>query len=254
MLIVLKAVLFIGGLTALALLVHLLVRRTVPLHVLEAHHPVAGVLLTLVGSVYGIVLAFVLVAVWQGFEDARTIVSMEASAAGNVARLARGLPAPTGPALHDATVAYLEAVIRDGWPRMAEAHRSAEVDQRIATMWRLLVTFEPRSEGTRNVHLEALDQMGDLATQRGLRLLASRYQLPHLLWVVLIIGGIATLCFVNFFGLRYPRSEALMTIVVALLLSAAIYTILALHQPFSGDVRVPPAHMEEELSLLQEGS
>ena len=56
-----------------------LVRRSVELSTLEAHHDVAGFILAVVGVVYAVLLAFVVVIVWQQFDSSRSDADREAT-------------------------------------------------------------------------------------------------------------------------------------------------------------------------------
>ncbi|HKQ99153.1 MAG TPA: hypothetical protein VJT09_00690, partial [Pyrinomonadaceae bacterium] len=77
------------------LLAHLglhLVRRKVPLTTLQAHHEVAGFIIGVLGAIYAVLLAFVVVVVWNQFEDAKAAVGREANKLNDLARMAEGFP------------------------------------------------------------------------------------------------------------------------------------------------------------------
>ena len=56
-----------------------LVRRSVTLSTLESHHEVAGFILAVVGVVYAVLLAFVVIVTWEQFEEARADADREAA-------------------------------------------------------------------------------------------------------------------------------------------------------------------------------
>jgi cytochrome c oxidase assembly factor CtaG len=76
----------VGGLYA--------VRRKVPAQILREEHDVAGFAFGVIGSFYGVVLAFVIVAVWQRFERATEKVQDETVAIANLYTLSQGLGEP----------------------------------------------------------------------------------------------------------------------------------------------------------------
>ncbi|MGA9523648.1 MAG: DUF4239 domain-containing protein [Myxococcaceae bacterium] len=249
----LQALLIVGGATAAAVLVQRFVRRKVALEVLQAHHEVAGVLMGLVGGMYGILIAFVIVALWSDFEEAREIVASEAIALADLSRLASTLPAPTGPRTQQRVLEYLEVLTGEEWDRMAEGSTSARANELVTAIWSGIVGFEPRTERERNLHLTSLQALDRFSDMRRLRILMSRRALPTLLWVVLISGGVIVLGFANFFGLRYPRSQSLMTGATAATVALALYTVVALGRPYQGAIRVPRGEVEEVLTLLESG-
>src|SRR4051794_14548805 len=108
------AVLFVGIVAitvGLSIAGVLIVRRKVDASVLEPHHDVAGFILAVVGVVYAVLLAFVVVIVWQQFEDARADADREAAvllAVGHTGTTLRDLGADPRQALR----AYADVVVR----------------------------------------------------------------------------------------------------------------------------------------------
>src|SRR6516164_8312999 len=76
----------------LSVLGMLLVRRRVPFNELSSYHEVAGYLLSVVGTLYAVLLGFVVVDAMQHMQDVRGLVSMEASGLANVFLCSEGLP------------------------------------------------------------------------------------------------------------------------------------------------------------------
>ena len=86
------AVMCVGGVLLLSLAGLLLVRRTVPLDLLAEHNEVAGYIYTVIGAVYGVLLAFVVLVVWQQHIDAQADGAREAGLLADVYRDADVLP------------------------------------------------------------------------------------------------------------------------------------------------------------------
>ena len=73
----------------LALLGLAVVRRSVPHDRLARHTDVAGYVYAVIGVIYAVILAQVVVAAWEEYRDARAIAAAEANAVLNLARLAQ---------------------------------------------------------------------------------------------------------------------------------------------------------------------
>ena len=87
-----------------------------------------------------------------------------------------------------------------------------------------------------------------------MRLLASREGIPPLIWVVLVGGGIATVLFTYFFGLKSLRAHLAMTALYVASIGFVLFLIAAVDYPFGGSVRVTPHAMElvlQRISMLQ---
>src|SRR5436305_1854749 len=67
--------------------------------------------------------------------------------------------------------------------------------------------------------------------------------LPEQLWWVLMAGGVITIGFTYFFGVRSLGAQILMVAALAGMISLTLFLILSLDLPFSGDLAVPPTAM-----------
>ena len=130
--------------TAVSLGGLILVRRSVTLSTLESHHDVAGFILAVVGVVYAVLLAFVVIVTWEQFEDARTIADGEAAHVSGLYRISLALPSG-GPEMRIALRDYTQSVVAKEWPEMAEHHReSRHTDLALTRVWASLRAAEPQ--------------------------------------------------------------------------------------------------------------
>src|SRR3712207_5647115 len=70
------------------------VQRLVPAEKRQEHNDVAGFLYAVVGVVYAVLLALLVIAVWEQYEGARETVESEANSVAEIAWLAHRLPEP----------------------------------------------------------------------------------------------------------------------------------------------------------------
>ena len=99
-----------------------IVRRRVTLPVPDTQHEVAGFIIGVLGAIYAVLLAFVVVAVWDQFGDAKTIVEREANQLNDLSRMAQGFPASVQQRALEGLRAYGHSVIdveRAGEPENA---------------------------------------------------------------------------------------------------------------------------------------
>ena len=78
------ALLTVAGTVGLAILGLLLVRRLVPLDLLQMHHEVGGYIIGVMGTIYAVILAFVVFAVWDQYQIASVAVVAEANSLGDL--------------------------------------------------------------------------------------------------------------------------------------------------------------------------
>jgi Na+/proline symporter len=103
----------IGLGTLLAMVGPGLVRRYVTLDRLTANNEIAGFKFATVGVLYAVLLAFVIIVVWQKFSDAEVTVAQEAGAAATIYRLSQGMGEKPGADLRGAVSTYLKLTVTD---------------------------------------------------------------------------------------------------------------------------------------------
>jgi uncharacterized membrane protein YgaE (UPF0421/DUF939 family) len=73
-----------------------LVQRIVPSQLRQQHNDVAGFIYAVLGVIYAVLIALMVIAVWEDYAAARDTVESEASELDDVFRLAHPLPDPQG--------------------------------------------------------------------------------------------------------------------------------------------------------------
>jgi hypothetical protein len=225
--------------TLLAMAGPVIVRRFVKLEQLRVNNEVAGFKFATVGVLYAVLLAFVVLVVWQKYNDADADVAHEAAAAATVYRLSYGLDDQHGAAIRKAMSDYLDAAIKQDWPAMEYGKGSDAGGRAMNALYEALLKFHVDSN--ENVLLaELLRQVDTVSVSRRSRILAANGAVPDILWMTLFGGAILTVCFTFFFGVENLHAQTLMTGALALLTFAGLLTVVAIDQPFGGGVRVPP--------------
>ena len=106
-------VLVIGGICLVALAGLELVQRLVPAVSRQPHNDVAGFIYAALGVIYAVLLALVVIAVWEEYGQASETVEQEANAAADIYWLAHRLPEPRGPHVQELARSYAEVVVHE---------------------------------------------------------------------------------------------------------------------------------------------
>src|SRR5918998_5830345 len=101
------------------------VRRLVPAERRREHNDVAGFIYAVVGVIYAVLLALMVIAVWEEHEAAKATVREEANGLADVFWLAHSLPEPDGPRLQGLARSYARVVAEEEWPLMARGEGSS---------------------------------------------------------------------------------------------------------------------------------
>ena len=228
-----------------------LVQRLVSSELRKQHNDVAGFIYAVIGIVYAVMLALVVVAVWEDYEAARDTTDREANELAEIFWLAHQFPEPRQRQIQELTRSYARVVVEEEWPLMAEGRSSPRAWALLDEMRAVIEGFEPRTKAGQVLYQEGLTQIHDLANARRMRLVEANEGIPAILWVVLGIGGIVTVGFTYLFGLENTQVHRLMVAALAGLITLVLLTIGALDYPFSGGARIGTGAFELVLNRFE---
>jgi hypothetical protein len=243
---VVYGVLVVGGTCLVALAGLEVVQRLVPVTSRQRHNDVAGFIYAALGVIYAVLIALVVIAVWEEYDAASVTVEQEANALAEIFWLGHRLPEPEGSHIQELCRSYAHEVVHKEWPLMeqGEAPLMTQVEQ-TPTGWTLiddirasLQEVEPQTQADEQLYAEGLDQVQRLADARRMRLVAAEEGVPAVLWSVLIFGGIAAVSFTYLFGLENTWAHRLMVVTLAAVIGLVLFTIGAMEHPFSGGARI----------------
>ena len=238
--------LVISGICLLSLGGLEVVQRLVPTASRQPHNDVAGFIYAALGVIYAVLLALVVIAVWEEYGAASETVEQEANALAEIAWLAHRLPEPEGSHIQELCRSFAEEVVHKEWPLMEQGQAPLMTQtQGTPAGWTIiddiranLQEFQPRTAADEQLYAEGLDQVQRLADARRMRLVAAEEDIPGVLWAVLIFGGIAAIGFTYLFGLENTWAHRLMVVTLAAVIGLVLSTIGALEHPFSGGARI----------------
>lgn len=220
-----------------------LMRRRVDFTVLEANNSFAGAMYSMIGLVYGVYLAFTIIAVWEQFSAAGEIVTAEATSLSALWRDAQVMPPEDRTAIQGQLLRYTESVVSDEWQTMARAHGPAvRTSALYEELWRhyYRVQLDGHNVVQSAFYQESISRLNDLGLLRRRRLLAADSELPRLMWILLVSGGVVTVLFALVFGTRHAWIQYVIIAIVTALVTFSILLVDAMQYPFSGDVSITP--------------
>src|SRR4051812_43816731 len=170
-------VLVVGGVCLLSLIGFELVDRLVPAQSRQRHNDVAGFIYAALGVIYAVLLALVVITVWEEYQAASETVEQEANSVAEVFLLGYELPEPEGTHLQELARSYTEEVVHKEWPLMAQGKQpTLEQEAGTPTGWTIIddirVTlhgFEPHTKAEEQLYAEGQDQVGRLGDARRTR-------------------------------------------------------------------------------------
>ena len=208
-----------------------MVQLLVPSEKRQQHNEVAGFLYAVVGVVYAVLLALLVVAVWQQYQKANETEESEANAVAEIAWLAHRLPEPEHHELQEDARSYAQEVVDEEWPLMEqgieEERGTPEGWDLVDDMRATLQDVEPRTAAEQELYAEGLDRISRLGDARRMRLVAAEEGISGVLWVVLVLGAVVTVGFTYLFGLRNSWAHRLMVMGLTAVIALVLFTVVA---------------------------
>lgn len=230
------------------LLGFVIVRRITGHTQLASQHDVAGFLIAVVGVIYAVALAFVVVVQWEQYAASGENANAEAAAVGGVYRDAAAL-GQNGAGLRAAVTRYAREVVLEEWPYMA-AHQEEDPTTDVARneMWNQLLKIRVHNPVAQDFLNQAVADVTAASNDRRTRIHDSRGELPTPLWIVLLVGGVLTICFCYFFSLESFVAQAAMMSILSTLIALMLFVIMSLDLPYTGSVSIKPEAMIDEIN------
>jgi len=219
---------------------HLLVPRLVPFARRVHPNDGAGVLFSMSGVIYAGVLGFVVIVVWEKYDTALANAQVEEGAASDLYRIAAGFPDPTRSEIRIQIKDLARIMVDQEWPAMRQGRNSPAAYLAGEHVAYSIEHIEPHGAAQSNLQAAALTSLQKYLDARRQRLAENEGAVLPILWLTLILGGMATLGFTYFFGTENQRMQLTMTGVIAALIATMFVLVGEFDYPFAGSVSIDP--------------
>jgi hypothetical protein len=228
----------------------LLCRRTWGIDSLKLNNEVAGFKFSVIGVLYAVLLAFVVIAVWEHYNETGTAIRNEAKAVGDMAQLSYALPEAQGDEMRRLLDTYVKEVQQTEWATMAKGLPGKTTAEALAHLTQAIFDVPVDQLRDLAVFQQALHLLAVIEDNRNERLDSADGSVPPVLWLVLIAGALITLGYPAFFGTFNLVAQTLMTATLAALVTLILLPALLLDFPFTGEVVLSPRAFDEALQQM----
>ncbi len=229
----------------------ILARRLLSVERLRKHNDITGPIHATVGVVYAVILAFVVVLVWEQFNEAQRAVDLEAGALIALGHDVVTLSPVEGLRVHNALLGYTETVLTVEWPALESGDRSGHTTPEYYALWEALREVEA-DDRTERVWLETMiERMNAIDQWRSERYLTVESSVPTAMWILLLSGGFITIAFAALYGAEHKPTQIILVSALAALIAFTLFLIAAVDHPYSGTVRVEPEAFRHALVQIE---
>ncbi len=227
------ACLLIVGCTTIFSIVGLfLVRKRFTREQLESCHEVGGFLLSVVGTLYAILVGLIVVNSQGKVDAASQMAVSEANMLSNIYHLSSTFKQPARSKIHKHIFDYATAAVDQDWSRVEEGVEKEATIPAYQGLWKEVTSYVPHEDNESQCYSTMLGNIQELSEARKYRMVAARGGLSPVLWSVLIAGGAMIILFTYFFFVESFIAQAIMTVFVAVFLSLNVYLIYICQNPY----------------------
>jgi hypothetical protein len=236
--------LVIGVWTGLSLLGLNIFNRLVDVHLRHKDTETVGLTYAIVAVVYAVLIALIVVDVFETFSKGDEIATVEANKLSSLILDSAGLPPQIAAQVRAQLDSYIAIVVKTEWPSQQAGKIGDAVYEPgwtvLAELDKEIAVFEPGTMGQNVNKGEMLRAMNDLIKARRTRIIAAGEHLPGVVWGILILAGIVAVVYTYLFGAHSFRIHVAITGLIAATIALVFVLIITLDYPFRGEVSVSP--------------
>lgn len=225
-------------------------RRAAPVHgyyrVPEHGAAVFGVL----GTIFAVILAFVILLALQSYDTARLTAGREAVAVTQMHRTSALLPEPAGATLRGQLACYGRAVAEDEWPIMSEGRESRQVEYWLDEIGLVVADLSPESVRESTAYAQWFERDTDRREGRRGRLAEATPLVPTFLWFVLLVTAVLVVGSTLLFADRRER-RLVQVAMVGTLTATITLGLLVVHRLDRPYTSIEPGEMRRTLALME---
>lgn len=213
----------------------------------------AGQVFTIVAGLHAVLVAFVLIALFDAVAQARKGSYVEANALVAVTWAADSLPEPTRSEVREHSIDYVSTVLNSEWTQMRAGVEVSgpgwgQLDQIQIDLARA-ETSEDWQEARKSSATEALTEVYEARQQRLLQ--ANGDHVGAVVWFALVLGSVISTLLPNLFGGTRLGTHVIIVSTLAGTITVLLFAIYQLQNPFGGGAMVDPDAFRNALERLR---
>jgi len=216
---------------------------------LEQNNTVAGIIFAAIGLIYSLVLAFVIVAVWNDYDELTQIVEAEADKLNSViahsVALQDSVKAPINAALYN----YCEQVVDHEWKMQGG---TVIQPSSIHGLRVKLLQEKPQDNAEKSLYAILDDNLSTISDLRRDRLSHIRSHVPSLVWLTLAAGSIIVIVFSFLLKVESPWLKRIYVAFLSGCIGMSLLLVYTLNSPFKGTMKVSTLPYENVMKELRE--
>lgn len=228
---------------------------TVRKYVSEAHRhagdEAASRVFTIVAGLEAVLLAFVLISLFDGISSARSGAYQEADSVVAVYWDANLLPQPDSARIQKLALAYGQTVVDQEWPAMHDQSTVSDTGKNeLDQLHDAIASFVPTTYPQEDRQTQLTNDLSSVYQARQQRIAATMTRVNPLIWAALIVGAILSVGLTCLFSGEKLLTHMIIASVLAGTVTVLLFATFQLQDPFSGAAHLSPAAFTAALNQL----
>jgi len=241
----------IVGVPALTLGLDVLIHRTMPHRRLDRHNAVTGVIVSIVGVAYAIVIGLCVVSLWDGYTSAEETVRDEAVNLTALVPASAVFDAQTRLEISEYVEQYEADLVADWTTR----HDRGTGRHRIADLGRLTAAvgaLRPTTEAQKAFVYQAIDKIGRAEQyHHDSDAEADDQRMSDVMWLGVLISTTSILGMCLFFGLDDGALRRILLTLSSAVIATNLFLVIQMNYPYYGSFAVSPDAYEHAIADLR---
>jgi len=248
-----NGLLWVFGAALVAALAAYLVRRIGATEGTRDNNEAAGTVFSLVGGLQAVLVAFVLISLFDGAGAAEEGSYAEADSLVAAVWAAESLPEPVRTDIVPLAREYAQTVISDEWPHMRDGTQAGgDGWAQLEELRRLVATSATTDAWSTDRKIEAANHLWQVYQERQDRLnTASSAGVSSVVWFAMLAGAVMAIALPLLFGGPRPVTHIVIVTILTATMTLLLYATSELQNPYSGGAQVDPTAFESALDRLR---
>ena len=209
---------------------------------LKKNHGVSSVIFGAISLIYSLILAFVIVAVWNDYEELNSTIEKEADKLSSILIHSQELPDSISRPIQNAIREYASLVVRNEWQTSTEEKM---INTKLPQIRHLVLKYESAQPSEQKILDIIDDDLSDGVDLRRERMNHQHSHVPGLVWMILITGTIITIFCSYLFFVEPRRLHYLFTCLLTCIIALSLFLVYTLDHPFQGSSHVSSKTFED---------
>ena len=214
---------------------------------------IGGIIYGGIVAVYSILLAFVVVIVWEQYQNTGDRIQEESSKVFNLYRASYAFPDSTsGKKIRSTVIDYVSSVVHDEFPAMEHDTTSVITQHKYNKVWEMVYALRPATDNEKTWYASMVESVNQFGEARIIRISDIDASIPGLMWKILLSGGIIIIVFAMLFKNNNNWNHFIKVLLFSIIIVFNLLLVYLLDHPYKGMLKIEPAAFTKILTHYKE--